>query len=89
MSAREQHVASHGMVQDQRLINALLVRFTSVVDDDDAHGGHAQVPDHLVTDGLVRRPGGVGLQLNCWQDWYWETKTLSPGFPMSMLMTIF
>ena len=33
------------------------------VDDDDAHGGHAQVPDHLVTDRLVRRPSGVSLQL--------------------------
>ena len=33
------------------------------VDDDDGHDGHAQVPDHLVPDRLVRRPSGVSLQL--------------------------
>ena len=31
------------------------------VDDDDAHSGHPKVPDHLVPDRLVRRPGRVGL----------------------------
>ena len=39
------------------------------VDDDDADGGHAQVPDHLVPDRLVRRPGGVGLHSIVWKLW--------------------
>ena len=39
------------------------------VDDDDADGGHAKVPDHFVPDRLVRRPGGVGLHSIVWKLW--------------------